>query len=45
MPKCVRLAKVSEKTYQLLCKMFAAVPERTKDELEPRIGKKFKGIY
>ena len=42
-PKRVRLARMSEKSYELLCKMFAAVPERTKDELEPRIGKKFIG--
>ena len=34
-PKCVRLARMSEKPYELLCKMFAAVPEITKDELEP----------
>ena len=29
-PKCVRLARMSEKSYELLCKMFSAVPERTK---------------
>ena len=39
-PKCVRLARMSEKSYELLCKMFAAVPERTKQELEPTLGKK-----
>ena len=33
-PKCVRLARMSEKSYELLCKMFSAVPERTKEELE-----------
>ena len=42
-PICVRLARMSEKPYELLCKMFAAVPERTKDELEPILGKKFVG--
>ena len=42
-PKCVRLARMSEKSYDLLCKMFAAVPERTKRELEPILGKKFMG--
>ena len=26
-PKCVRLARMSEKSYELLCKMFSAVPE------------------
>ena len=30
-PKCVRLA---EEAYELLCKMFSAVPERTREELE-----------
>ena len=25
-PKCVRLARMSEKSYELLCKMFSAVP-------------------
>ena len=32
-PKCVRLAIMSEKFYELLCKIFSAVPERTKEEL------------
>ena len=40
-PKCVRLARMSEKFYELLCKMFSAVPERTKEELELILGKKF----
>ena len=42
-PKCVRLARTSEKSYELLCKMFSAVPERTKEELELILGKKFMG--
>ena len=42
-PKCVRLARMSEKFYELLCKMFSAVPERTKEELELILGKKFMG--
>ena len=42
-PKCVRLARMSEKSYELLCKMFSAVPERTKEELESIVGKKFMG--
>ena len=42
-PKCVRLARMSEKSYELLCKMFSAVPERTIEELESILGKKFMG--
>ena len=42
-PKCVRLARRSERSYELLCKMFSAVPERTKEELESILGKKFMG--
>ena len=39
--KCVRIASMSEKFFQLLCKMFATVLERLKDELEPIFVKKF----
>ena len=42
-PKCVRLARISEKSCELLCKMFSAVPARTYEELEPILGKKFMG--
>ena len=42
-PKCVRVARMSEKSYELLCKMFSAIPERTKEELESILGKKFMG--
>ena len=42
-PKCVRLARMSEKPYKLLCKMFSAVPEITKEELELIVGRKFMG--
>ena len=42
-PKCVRLARMSEKSYELLCKIISAVPERTKEELESILGKKFMG--
>ena len=42
-PKYVRLARMSKKYYELLCKMFSAVLERTKEELEPILGKKFEG--
>ena len=34
---------MSEKSYKLLCKMFAAVPGRTKDKLEPILDKRFMG--
>ena len=43
-PKCVGLAIMSEKSYELLCKMFSAVPERTKEELESLLGRKFMGF-
>ena len=43
LPKCVGLARTSEKSYELLCKIFSAVPERTKEELESILGKKFMG--
>ena len=43
MPKFVRLARKSEKSYELLCKMFSAFPERTREELELILGKKFTG--
>ena len=42
-PKCVRLTRMSEKSYELLCKMLSAVPERTKEELESMLGRKFMG--
>ena len=43
-PKCVRLARMSEKSYELLCKIFSAAPERTKEELESMLGRKFMRI-
>ena len=42
-PKCVRLVRMSEKSYELLCKMFSAVLEKTKEDLESILGKKFMG--
>ena len=39
--KSVKLARMSEKSYELLCKLFAAVAERTKNELESIVGRKF----
>ena len=38
-PKRVRLAVMSAKSYDLLCcKMFAAVTYITRDKLEPKLG-------
>ena len=34
---------MSVKSYESLCKMFSGVTERTKEELEPILGKKFIG--
>ena len=34
---------MSAKSYELLCKMLSAVPERTKEELESILAKKFMG--
>ena len=42
-PKCVRLTRMSEKSYEFLCRIFSAVPERTKEQLESILGKKFMG--
>ena len=39
-PNCVRLARMSVNSYELLYKMFSAVPERPKEELDPILGKK-----
>ena len=43
LPKCVRLVRMSEKSYEVLCKMLSAVLERTKEELELILGRKFMG--
>ena len=42
-PKCVRLTRMSKKSYELICKMLSAVPDRTKEELESILGRKFMG--
>ena len=42
-PKCVRPARMSEESYELLCKMFSAVPERIMEELESILGRNFMG--
>ena len=39
-PICVRLERMSEKSYKLIRKMFAAISEITKEELVPILGKK-----
>ena len=41
--KMRKTREMSEKFYNLLCKMFSAVPERTKENLESILGKKFMG--
>ena len=33
-PKCVRLARMSENFYELLCKRFSTVSEKTKEEID-----------
>ena len=38
-----KICGMSEKSYQLLCNIFAAVQGKTKDDLEPIHGKKFMG--
>ena len=32
---------MSERSFELFCKMFSADPEKTKEELESILGKKF----
>ena len=43
-PKSVKLARMLEKSYKFLCRMFSAVPERINEELESILGKKFMGF-
>ena len=40
-PKCVRLARMSERSYDLLAKIFRAVPKRSKGELQDVVGEEF----
>ena len=35
MPKCIKFARISEKSYEWLYKLFAAVAERINENLEP----------
>ena len=40
-PKCVRLARMSERSYDLLAKIFRAVPKRSESELQDVVGEEF----
>ena len=40
-PKCVRLARMSERSYDLLTKIIRAVPKRSDGELQDVVGEKF----
>ena len=40
---CFLVTRATEKSYELLYEMFSAVPERTKEELESILGRKFMG--
>ena len=39
--KCVRLARMSERSYDLLAKIFRAVPKRSEGELQDVVGEEF----
>ena len=41
--KVCETSENDKKSYELLCKMFSAVPERTKEELKLILGRKFMG--
>ena len=40
-PKCVRLARISERSYDLLTKIIRAVPKRSEGELQEIVGEDF----
>ena len=40
-PKCVRLARMSESSYDLLTKIIRAVPKRSEGELQDIVGEEF----
>ena len=40
-PKCVRLARMSESSYDLLAKIIRAVPKRSEGELQDVVGEEF----
>ena len=37
-PKCVRLARMSERSHDLLAKIFRAIPKRSEGELQDVVG-------
>ena len=41
MPKCVRSARMSERSYDLLTKIIRAVPKRSEGELQDVVGEEF----
>ena len=41
LPKCVRLTRISEKSYDLLTKIIRTVPKRSEDELQHVVGEEF----
>ena len=43
-PKCVRLARMSERSYDLLTKIIRAVPKRYEGELQDVMGEKFMSL-
>ena len=40
-PKCVILARMSERSYDLLAKFIRAVPKRSEGELQDVVGEEF----
>ena len=40
-PKCVRLSRMSERSYDLLTKIIRAVPKRSEGELQDVVGEEF----
>ena len=43
-PKCVRLARMSLRSYDLLAKIIRAVPKRSEGELQDLVGEEFKRL-
>ena len=41
MPKCVRLARMSERSYDLPTKIIRAVPKTSEGELQDVVGEEF----
>ena len=40
-PKCVRLARMSKRSYDFLAKIIRAVPKRSEGELQDVVGEEF----